>query len=57
MTTSISSVTQPHATVQPPTVKPPQPPKPSVAPAASSLGHDKVTLRSTQNANQGNSHG
>jgi hypothetical protein len=56
MTTSISPVSQPHLTSQPKqAANPPQVPKPAAQPAASPP--DKVTLRSTQNPNQGGAHG
>ncbi len=57
MTTSISPVSQPHVDSQPkPAAKPAQAPKPSEAQPASSV-QDKMTLTSTQKANQEGSHG
>ncbi|HEV3387207.1 MAG TPA: hypothetical protein VG097_20475 [Gemmata sp.] len=56
MTTSISSVTQPHAASQPtPAVRAPQAPKPAAQPAAAKP--DTVTLRSTQKASPDGDHG
>jgi hypothetical protein len=56
MTTSISSVFQPHSASQPtPAAKAPQAPKPAAQPAAAKP--DTVTLRSTQKANPDGDHG
>jgi hypothetical protein len=57
MTTSISPVSQAHVHSQPkPVNQNPQAQKPREAQPATS-GADKVTLRSTQDSNQGGDHG
>jgi len=57
MTTGISSVGQPHVDSQPkPVNQPPQAARQAAAQPASSV-QDKVSLRSTQDPNQGGSHG